>query len=110
MDDLLLLPLHEYWDCDRAVLETAFEGVDFSPLKEVGDRIREEEVSVMPVEVFIGYLRSTSAYRTMMFQGGKGMVDPLVELEKQLRALVGQEGKLSVACPFFAVIATKKEK
>jgi len=107
------------------MLETAFEGVDFSPLQApppiatttttttTTGRIYEEVLTEMSLPSFAGYLRSWSPYRRLLSERSSGSSkeegDPVARLEEDLTRIVGTGQSITIATKFFAVVARKKE-
>jgi SAM-dependent methyltransferase len=90
-----------YWDCDRRLLDTGMAAVGWGPL---GDVAREwfHDRRTLSLEVFEGYLRTWSAYRTYAAMH-PGQPDAVSAVMADITA-AGAPHELQVDFPFFLVM------
>lgn len=93
-----------WWDCDRKLLDSGYEAVQF-PYAESIQRKWFVDEQVVSLSAFMQYLGTMSAYRTLMEQGGR-QSDPLHELHHNMMKLSGTS-PITISFPFFCIRATK---
>eukprot|EP00743_Colponemidia_sp_Colp-15_P005385 GILK01005787.1.p1 GENE.GILK01005787.1~~GILK01005787.1.p1 ORF type:complete len:297 (-),score=36.00 GILK01005787.1:467-1279(-) len=101
--------LETYWDCDRKSLDSQFADIEF-PFARV-ERKSFPVHQTLPVEAFIGYLRTWSAYNTYKKGLDAADNDILIPLSEQLRDIARTQDPpdaLSITWPFFAIFAAKQ--
>lgn len=91
-----------YWDCDRRLLDSGHGDFKF-PFASV-KRLWHYETKKLPMDHFMGYLKTFSAYRTYMAKTGK---DPLSGLRERLDPRA--EGTIEITFPFFLILARAPE-
>jgi len=90
------------WDCDRRLLDSGFADVEF-PFAKV-QRKWHFETRRLPLEDFLGYLRTWSAYRKFIAERTDAE-DPLEALRAQLVAGGAAESGVDVTFPYFLILA-----
>jgi len=101
-----------YWDCDRVILDSGFESVNFNvSFKNV---VREwvYDIQDVKLDAHISYLQTMSAYRTYLSHHQLEVgdpSDPLVDFETRARKLLTEDGTdtVSVTYPYFLIMAQK---
>eukprot|EP01134_Creolimax_fragrantissima_P005650 CFRG5650T1 len=97
--------LDNYWDCDRRLVDSAFEKVDF-PFLNVRRVMHYEDVT-MSLASFDKYLQSMSSYRTWKETTGRENDTPdiLASFMTELNMTLGEnnDGTVDVRIPFFMI-------
>ena len=88
-----------WWETDRPTIDGFYSEISFP---RPPTTYRFIETVSMTLEHYMNYLRTLSAYRTLLRSGA--LKDPLPELEKKLRSFFGSERVIQVEIPFFAVM------
>ena len=84
-----------WWETNRPTIDSFYADVPFPRVVEVS---RFTERVSMPTDRFFNYLRTLSAYRTLLRAGN---ADPLPAIEASVTRIVG--GSVEVDIPFFTV-------
>jgi len=91
-----------FWECDRRSLDTGFGDTEF-PFAKV-QRRWHFETRRMPLDGFVGYLKTWSAYQRYMAERG-GADDPVEALRSKLVDAAGGETGVDVTFPYFLILA-----
>jgi SAM-dependent methyltransferase len=92
-----------WWDTDRALIDAHYAGIEF-PYPDTVVRRSMPFRTTITVSHYCNYLRTYSAYRTMMRSSGAS--DPMPGIEAEIIRLA-PDGNLEIEIPFFSVSFVK---
>jgi hypothetical protein len=100
-----------YWDIRRLSVDSKYTDYHFPFAVERKDWTERRDI---PVEAFIGLIRSYSSYQTMSqtFEDAwtrDPSEDPLIQLQHSMEKIVPNGKTMSMDVPFFTILHSKKE-
>ena len=100
-----------YWDIRRLSVDSKYTDYHFPFAVERKDWTERRDI---PVEAFIGLIRSYSSYQTMhdTFRdewAKNPMEDPLVQLQKSMEKIVPSGENMAMDVPFFTILHSKNQ-